>query len=380
MSPLCSVWVDVGTPKTSKLLEKLEAAIRAETRPAEEDRLKAQYVVHLARCGRLDEATAMLADLRQRHTGGNSPKTTPWINYADALVDRALGRGDSSLIKMRRAQATSAVAGLPDLQALSSAALAHIFWNREDLSAAVREVNEAFRLSDPSAHETRCRANFVVGEIFAVSRREDLAQPWFARGRQHAAEAGDDAFRSALMFNLAVCRLMMFRQATFDGEDAANHRASACQYVEASKNMDDFLGIPVDDLTPILQGRLHSLLGDPKLALLNYVGRVEDLNYISAKRQCADWLSDEAWCHARLGDLVSARRVAAEAEANIADETQMDDRAAVASRLALVYSALGEEDVAARHAAQAATLWAEYRKYQDRCVELCLTISIDDDV
>ena len=182
------------------------------------------------------------------------------------------------------------------------------------------------------------------------------------------------------MFNLAICRLMMFSQATFDGEDASNHRVLACQYVEASKNMDDFLGIPVDDLTPILQGRLHSLLGNSELALLNYVGRVKDPNYLSAKRQCADWLSDEAWCHARLGDLVSARRVAAEAEANIAAETQLDDRAAVASRLALVYSALGEEDVAARHASQAATLWAEYRKYQDRCVELCLTISIDDDV
>lgn len=182
------------------------------------------------------------------------------------------------------------------------------------------------------------------------------------------------------MFNLAVCRLMMFRQATFDGKDASNHGVLAYQYVEASKNMDEFLGIPVDDLTPILQGRLHSLLGEPKLALLNYVGRVKDFNHISAKRQCADWLSDEAWCHARLGDLVSARRLAAEAEANIADETQVDDRAAMASRLALVYSALGEEDVAARHAAQAAKLWAEYRKYQDRCVELCLTISVDGDI
>ncbi|MEO7056681.1 MAG: hypothetical protein ABI281_11465, partial [Caldimonas sp.] len=110
----------MGTPRSSKLLVDLEAAIRAESRPAAKDRLRAQYVVQLARVDRLEEAAGVLADLRLRNARGEAPTVTPWINYADSMLDRRLGLGDSARIKMRRAHATSVVAGLVDLQALCS--------------------------------------------------------------------------------------------------------------------------------------------------------------------------------------------------------------------------------------------------------------------
>lgn len=365
------------TPRTSKLLEALEAAIKACRDLQEGDRLRAEYVTQLARYGRVEEAAALLADLRQRNERGVFPALTPWIKYADAILDRRLGQGDASLMKMRRAQAMSTVAGLKDLQALTAAWLAHIYWNREDPEAAAREVRQALGLAAPDAHDARCRASLVVAEILAMSRREDLAQPWFVRARNHAKTAGDDAAQSALAFNLAICRLMITRQRMLSESRLAEGLGIRVLHLEASENLDSLLAIPTDDLTPIQRARLFSMQNRPDLALEIYTSLLRNANVLSAARQRAEWLSDEAWCHARLGDLARAKEVAEAAEQQIVQQTQIDDRAAIHSRLALVYAALGEVGVAARHETLAADLWATYRAYQDRCVSLCESITVD---
>ena len=91
----------------------------------------------------------------------------------------------------------------------------------------------------------------------------------------------------------------------------------------------------------------------------------------SASRQRGPWLADVAWCLVNLNRHDDAKPIALEAADAITPQTQIDDRAAMHSRLALVFAALGDAETAAAHQLKADDCWQQYRDFQDRCAALC---------
>ena len=102
-----------------------------------------------------------------------------------------------------------------------------------------------------------------------------------------------------------------------------------------------------------------------------YETRIDHARMASAVRQRGAWLADTAWCLINLNRPDEARPLAVEAAGAMTPETQIDDRAATHSRLALVFAALGDKDTAAEHQASADDCWGQYRAFQDRCAALC---------
>lgn len=344
-----------------RLLTRLEGEIATAPDAARADRLRAERIGYLAGYGRLDDARAELAWLRSRYELAPHPIVSPWIIFADALVDRAAAQHDSSLMKMRRAHALSRAGDIPILRSLAAAWLAHIYWNLQDLGPTIEYAQEALEHAVKDHHAATIRVSLVLGEGLLISRREDLGQTWYVKSRALAQQIGDEPSLSALVFNLTSVRLMLMRQDILSNQDSPMPVPIDPQI---SQNFDQAMGIGMDAQTPIQQARVFSLQGDVARALDLYEHQIGETNLLAGKRERSEWLSDQAWCLARLGRPIEALRSAKTAEAAIVMETQTDDLAAIHSRLSRTYALVGMGTESTHHQRIADEFWAKYSVFQ----------------
>jgi hypothetical protein len=366
------------------LIARLTAAIADEHVVARRDRWRARLAAELARRNEVVEAEALVADLRRTWQHSGDVRVVPSLNFADACVDRAAGRGEAALAKLKRSHALAKAARQPSLAALSAAWLGHVLWNREELEPAAAFLAEAVATAGasgagPSAvtvvtdalddHAALCRAATTVAEILLISRRADLATPWFRHARLHAAAIGDDAAFVALAHNAAVVEVMLLRQSTLTGEPSASDARAAELQASTAGAAARLFGMAPEPLAPLREAQRLSLLGRAAEALALYRTHAGSVVDVSVERARAEWLADEAWCEARLGALEAARTTAGRAEAALGPGTQRDDRAALWSRLARVHAALGDAALSRELERRAARAWSLYAAWQDTCAE-----------
>jgi tetratricopeptide (TPR) repeat protein len=352
-----------------RLLTRLDAAIAAAPNPFDADCLRAERACYLARQGHFDAASKDLEAVRRRYEPRPNPAISAWLSLADGLMSHFSDLGSAARDKMRRAHALSAAGRVLPLHALSSAWLAHMDYSRLDIDSMARHLSQALQLADAKHHAARARASLVAGLACHFAGRLDLARPWYASARSHANAEGDDATISAIMYNMASTRAANLRQAALSCEGTAPEGEHALMGADSSINFDQLVGVAsLKSLLPLLRAQILALQGDPAQALALYEVHLPEAPGIDRLRACM--LSDQAWCRTQVGQGDAARADAIEAEACLSDETQIDDRAAAHSRLAQVFTALGDAEAAQRHAALAALAWQEFRALQARIVAL----------
>jgi tetratricopeptide (TPR) repeat protein len=359
------------SPAPSRLLSLLDTQISAASDPFLADCLRAERACYLARQGRFAEAKITLGSLRDRHDAEPRAALSAWLSLAEGLMSYFLDMGPRSRDRVLRAYAISGAAGLMPMYALSAAWLAHMDFARLDLESMALHVDQALKSAAPDHHSARSRASLVVAQALHTAGRMDLAAPWYGRTRAHALAVGDDAAISALMHNMAANRLDGLRAAKLTGRSDMAIGEYAMMGNESTAHFDQMIGASsLDALNPIRSAQIHSLLGEPARALLLYEEHMAaGLQQGLGRLQC-DLLSDQAWCRVQLGQRDSARADALAAESHLIAETQIDDRAATHSRLALVYGALGERELANRHEKLAAETWEAFHQLQHRISEL----------
>lgn len=364
------------------LIARLKEAIAEEHSVPRRDRLRARLAAALARRNEVAEAEALVADLRRTWQHSGDARVVPSLNFADACVDRAAGRGEAALGKLRRAHALARAARQPSLAALCAAWLAHVLWNREDVESAAAYIAEAVAtvaalgsapvaatvavdpLDEPAVLS---RAATTAAEILLISRRADLATPWFRLARLHAAVSGDDAAFVALALNAAVVEVMLLRQSVLTGEASASDVRARELHASTADAAARLFGMAPEPLAPLREAQRLSLAGRAAEALVLYRSHAAAVVDVSVERSRAEWLADEAWCEVRLGRLEDARRIAALAEASLGPTTQRDDRAALWSRLACVHGSLGDAVRARELEGRATQAWGEYASWQEQC-------------
>lgn len=354
----------------SRRLSSLDAAIAAATQPVQADCLRAERVALLARQGQFAEAKASLAALQGQYSRQGHPQVSAWILLAEGLLAYFADLSRSATDKVRRAYAVSAAARDTQLHALTAAWLAHMDYNGHDLEAMARHVVESLRLAAPDHHSARARACLVAALAYHFGGRFDSAQPWYAKARLHANTEGDEAMLSAVMYNISGLMADQVRQAELQGgqlDPTALRRAMLS--LESAGNFDALLGIAsLDALLPLHRARVLVVQGRWDEALALYEGHFSDGLLQGLDRMRASLGADLAWCRLQLGQVDQARRDALAAQVAVAHDRDVDDRAAAHSRLVQVFAQLGEHDVAARHAEQAAIDWRTHRRDQDVAV------------
>lgn len=357
--------------KPSRLLLRLEAGITAARTTFEADCLRAERAGYLARLGHFDEVQAELAALHERYDHRPNAEISAWVNLVEGLVIHSRKMGQAARDKIRRAHALSGAAGLVRLRALSAAWLAHMDFLQVDIVAMTRHADEALTLADQSQSAVRARANLVVAQGYHQGGRLDLALPWYFFARQHAISDGDDATVSALMHNMAWLRASNFRQSKLLGTQVTDENDHALLSAQSTAHFDLLVGaVSLQAHIPVLQAKLFASNGRPADALALFDEHLSTALREGMVRLQADLLADQAWCRLQLGQMDEAMKDAVLAESNIDPQGQFDDRAFAHSRLAEVFSALGEPEAAARHQCLAEAAWHGHIEFQDRIVNL----------
>lgn len=353
-------------------LVRLEAAMAQEADPVKALFLAAEHASLLARHGFQEEAEAALADVRRRHDVRPHPVLTPLVNLADGIVTHATLGGSHAVVKLRRAHALAGASRHAPTQALVAAWLGHCLWNQHDVEGAVPHLRDALALAAPDDHKARGRAALVVAEIVALAGDMATAERWFAVARHHATEAGDDATKSALSFNLLTVQSLLLRDAVLGG---LQHGAElqVALHRDISQNVDRALGVRVDDLTLRVRATLLSLLDRPAESLALFEARRQRA-LASAPRAPHPvepvWQAHEAWCLQRVGRPQHAADLVLGAVAALTPASHGDDVATVHAIAARVLVSV-DPSLAERHAGLATAGWARYEAFQARCLQLC---------
>ena len=364
--------------KPSRLLARLEAEIVGASTPVAADRKRAERAAYLARVGRIDEAKAVVATLRQLYDKRPDIEISIWLHLVEGLICYFTDLNPAALNMIQRAHALSTAADLRPLRALTAAWLAQMEYARHGIQNLAQYSRLALDMAGTNHHATRARATLVVGQTLHLAGCVDRARKWYARARFHTLPDGDDAATSALMHNMASVSMMTLRQSILAGTPPVNVGGNTRVWVDSHEHFDERSGISsLPSLGAILRAQTHSLEGDYAGAFALYDSHLALATAGGAQRMQAHLLADRAWCRLQLGQLESARQDALAAMANLEPRTQIDDRAVAHSRLAQVFEGLGESAKAAEHADLAKTSWLQFEALQREIIEALSDLSPD---
>ena len=345
----------------SPMLTRLDAALAAARHPVDVACARAERAGYLARQGLLDNARAELVLLRNQFSGAAVAVVTVWTCIVEAWIEFYDGREAVAVDKLQRAYALSAASKLTPLHALSAAWLGFINYHNDDFQAMEKYLTVALRSADPQHHLTQARIAIIAAGAYHWAMRLDLAQPWYAKARDHALAESDDATLSVVTFTMAAhCTNHASRASIFGSEDTDEIR-KAQAWLDASFNLDQRLGAaPKDAYGHTFRALLCSAQQHYAQALAEYEAHLDDADRQGALHMRAVHLADQAWCRFHTGQAEAARADALAAAALINPGMFIEDIAVASGRLEQVFSALGDTDSALHHRQQARDYWSRH--------------------
>ena len=360
-------------PPKSRLLSRLDAALARTRHPVEVACLRAERAGFFTRLGHFERAKADITALHTQFDPHPHPAVSAWLALAEGWLLHYTNLSEGARDKMKRAQALSAAAGLAPEHALSSAWLAQMDYLADDVGEMLRNVSLALGHARPDQHGARSRACMVMALGYHFCARMDLAQPWYARAREHATLDGDETALSALNYNISSNRAHQALQAAVFGGDALTDARLAAVGYESTANLDEWIGAQsLHALVPVQRASLASVQGHHAQAIAMYERHMDDARQQGLARMAPTWLADMAWCLWHVGDHEGALHTARDAASGIDDGMDIDDRATAHGRLAQVWRLLGDEASAGQHAALANAFREQHREFQRRMLEQML--------
>ena len=367
--------------KPSRLLARLDAEIASAVTQVAADCKQAERAGYLARMGRIDDAKAVVAALHQRYDQRPHIEVSVWTHLVEGLIGHFSDMDPGARQKIQRAHALSTAAGLKPLRALSAAWLAHMEYLRVDVDHMKRGVDDALLIAAKDHHSALARTSLVIALALHCGGRSELARPWYAHARNHAAVEGDDLTISALMHNMAWLRAHDMRCSLLDGHSAAEDSQHALLSAESLAHYDALIGSEsLTALTPILTAQILTYRGRAAEALLLFEANLDQSLAQGMTRLHADLLADQAWCRLQLGQAEAAKRDARAAAESADVEAHFDDQALAHGRLALVFRELGDEGAAKLHADKAELAWAGHRAFCTRLLDAFGALRLPSDL
>lgn len=334
--------------------------------------LLARKSAYLARMGRLDDADRIIVDLRSGADIYSQPIVPVWLEFAEGVASFYKGLEQEAKDKWERAKALSKACEIKQMTALSSAWLAHLAFSRFDCIALGDELGDALGNATPRDADCMARALLVLGEASHLAGDRPMANLWYARSRAYARLIGDELTISSIIFNTAAMQIVIYRQHQMAMGLDNGFSALAVKEADSASNFDALVGVnSLAELTPILKAQAYSLVSRFAEAEKIYSDQLAIPPRKSQARSRCWLLADRAYCAAMLGSMESSIQLARNAVESITDDVQVDDLAAMHSRLWRVYELAGCRSDADHHRAESSRRWNQFARLQEQISEVC---------
>ena len=348
---------------TSRLLASLLDQARTAPNKLEWARSVCRAAAHNARSGRFDDSIAKITQVRAEFGPNLHAHVASWLMLAEGVLHWCQFEAQPAYDRIMRAHALAvafrAEAALPSCAAW----MALVEFNLSQYAKMAQHLDDAFTLARPDDHQARGRATLVLADAYHLASGYPLARPWYEQARRHATTEGDEATLGAMLFNVAVSRMVNVRL-----EEAFN----ALPEAEADRlDLETGGSMTFDALTRnksqepwrhLLHARLLTLQRKFQLALDAFAKtNVAAMNNRSMQPLVK---IDQAWCLIHLGEQQKASELAAEALEEMPKVTDPDDRAFGFKRLSQLASMAGHTDLASALDVQAQDALEEHRAAQ----------------
>jgi tetratricopeptide (TPR) repeat protein len=361
----------------SRLIDHLDAQIAQAEGVFERECLKSRRASALARHGQFAEARFALAGLRSQSQRLRNPVLSAWVALVDGLIDHCESLAPTARDKFRRAYELASKAGDAELHSLTAAWLAMSDFNASDLEATVAHTAEAIRVAPADSHAARARAALVVASAWRVAGDDARAIPWYKVARQHAAAEGDVSLVSVLLHNMAAFQAgRISLDGAFGRADLVDAQRVLLE-AESTGNYDAGVGnAQLVAEVPLLRAQLMIVLGQYDAAIALFDAQLPRARAEGQVHREARFLADAVFAEVKLGRLDEANKRLRAIAAVLPLMTEHDDIAATHARLAAATRALGRNEQADAHQAQAEAALLSHQAEQRRWAEALAAVNI----
>lgn len=346
----------------SRLLQDLNATIATTNDKLVWARSMCRKASLFARQGQEQEAQQLITAIRSEFGNALEAEVAAWLMLTEGILSFYRGAPDQGIGRFKRAYAVAAAMGECPARPTCAAWLALCLLNARRFEEMGVMVKESLLLAPDSDHQARARASLVLADAFHFGGRFDLARPWYETTRLHATSEGDESMISALLHNVAAFRAGNLKLADVLGAQHGDEARRASMEATSAAAYDYSIGTSsLAQFIPHVTAQL--LIVDKKyqeaLACLSGI----DLSGLSSRAHAVHHV-DIATCALNLGDRLLLDRTIPSATKALENSMDKDDIVYVSCRLATIYEALGERQLAANAYARASGEVVAFRSAQ----------------
>jgi len=328
---------------------------------------KARLAIYYAQKGDSIAAAKQVSQIRNALKVHDSAYGVVYANLAEATICFQGGSNGEAVSKSRRAYALSKALSDKGLISMSSAWLAHFFFNAGQYENAINSASEC--LAEPNYCEkiATARACLVIANLYHFFDNFQSAKEWYDAARIAAVDEGDEVMIGVILYNIVTYRLNNTRmsQLTAGSFDFNTFRLNL--EAASSSNFDSGVqssALPL--LLPFLNAQVLTLNGRfSEAAELFEKWLFRDVSG-DMKRLYPALRADYAWCLANIGRKNEALHELSMVDAGLSICDAPDDRAMALNRAAMVYSFFGDTDFALECLNNMKIALAEHRIIQER--------------
>lgn len=354
-----------------RYLLNISAAIAKCTVQSELSILKARKAGYLARHSNIDDAKAILRELRGLNQGYD-PSLTGWILLSEGLISHFESLSNTvAKDRFHRSLTIAEVAGRSDLFSIAAAWLANSEFALGEIYASINHLASSLKSSTSSNDDARGRALLVLGDMLNWSGAPTLARHWYRESRKHAVHDGDIAMQNVMLFNTATYAVSHLTILDCNAPVDESAWRFVSLEVASAKNLNFALGIDnLPTMIPTLEAELKVVQCRWQESNTIFNQTLHRLNEEGQQRTVSRMHAQRAWCRANLGDNEGARGDISNALLHIADCSDLDDLFVLHSRLSSTLGKMGDIELEKKHRQLAAEYSRQFETQQAQTLKM----------
>jgi len=350
----------------SRLLATLNYQARNTRDPLVWARTVCRASAHYARHGMSTEALKAISVVRDHYGIDINPEIASWLMLAEGILYYFHTDTRESYIRIRKAYGLAIALDSTSALPICAAWMAQLEFHDGEYTRMYSHIEEALTTAEADDHAANARAALVLANAYLLGGSYTLARPWYEKARFRAADDGDNATLSAMLYNVAAFRAANVRLDDTFGVEAAKEVHRTGMETASSRHYDHAIGTRgLDFLSLLLRALVHTIEH-------RYSDAIVLFNEINPKKlldqMLAPMYADISWCCVNLGEIDRAERDLQRA-INYLDVTiDHDDKAYSNSRIAQVLDILERNSEAEHYRLIANESLIKHRSFQESLI------------
>lgn len=347
----------------SRLLATLNSEARNTRDPLIWARTVCRASAHYSRHGMTAEALKAISVVRDHYGIDIDPEIASWLMLAEGVLHYFRADTKAAYNQVKRAyglaMALDTIGALP----ICAAWMAHIEFHDGEYTKMYSHIEEALRLAKPDDHAAHARAALVLANAYQLAGSYTFARPWYEKARLRAADDGDNATLSAMLYNVAAFRAANVRLDDTFGIHSEKEIHRAGMEMASSRHYDHAIGTRGLNFLSLLLRALIDTIGKRFQAALELFYEV-DPSRLQAQ-MLAPMYADISWCLINTGKSEDAEINLQKAIEGLEFVQEHDDKAYTYSRISQTLSLLSRDEESARFKSTAIDALKVYRSFQE---------------